>query len=224
MVNYNDLRIIVASCVEGSEEGLDFRVNMFKLTEKLKPLGLIPLFYKNDFNAKIVTPEDVPLLTEFFKKDNVTWFDDHKSFINIILVREEDIDDELSVLLQEILRARLEERPKPLHKRNIRNVCDKKPPKCHCLERVDLIKVLTTITGNYPCYTALIAKSLGKDCIHLNIRFRANIVLMNKESNNGESEKEPEPETPITPPSDPENPKGEDSDNENIDEIIDETY
>ena len=184
IMDYNELRTVVANCVEGKRNDRKFRLNTFKLKKKVEEFGLIPVIYKNNYESKRATPEDIPLLSEYFKEENVLWFDDQKTFLTIIFVREEDLDERLQDLLEDCYEQKKRELQPPKLPCNVKPIRQQTGcRKCNiCDDRsIDIVNTLAQITGLYPCYTALIAKWVKPDSISLNIRFRANSLLINSE-------------------------------------------
>ena len=185
-MDYNVLRKIVAGCVrnvKGDES--QFRINLNELTKRVKELGLIPVLYKNDYISKSVTVDDIIVLAEFFKEDKLQWFDGDRSFEFLTFIREEDIDDNLQNLLQDLSHARLNEIDENSEPCRIKPIGEQAKDSCcrACKQRVvDAKSTFISIISAYPCYTTVIAKWVKKDSISLNIRFRANSLLINAES------------------------------------------
>ena len=228
-MDYTKIRKIIANCCADTGKPNDpiFRVNMMKLAKLVQPYGYIPLIYKNNFISKMAEPEDIPLLSEYFKEDKLTWFDDRKSFLNIIFIREEDIDDKLENLLADCVLSRERETQPPKIPCNVKP--KEKEKDYHCLTcphnkdrlKIDMVKTLAVIVGNYPCYIALVAKYVKRDAILMNIRIRANSILLsssdNKEDNNPPSTEDPTtPTEPVDPPRDDNTDQVEKENNEEV--------
>lgn len=179
-MDYNELRTAVVKCVEGREDSDFFKLNMFKLAKTVKPMGLIPIIYSSSNKSRKVTPDDIPLLAEYFKEEKLNWFDEKKTFLHVIFVRAEDMDEDLQDYLADCYQVRRYEDgiSKPCSK-------DKSFAKdCRRCEsrRIDIISTLASIVSSYPCYTAIVAKWVKKDSISFNIRFRANSILINSDA------------------------------------------
>ncbi|MCM1215995.1 MAG: right-handed parallel beta-helix repeat-containing protein [Lachnospiraceae bacterium] len=181
-MDYNELRKIVASCIEGPEQSINFRLNMYKLTRLSEVLGLIPLFYKNHFLSKEITAEDMPFIAEYCKGNDLLWFDENKAFLTCIFVRQEDMDTDLQNYLQNILRLRIEQKKDkhPFCHDHVNHHHD-----CYYKESNDIIDIISKIVSKYPCHMCFIAKAVTTQNILLNIRFRPNSVLseIEKEEN-----------------------------------------
>lgn len=184
-MDYNVLRKIVAGCVrnvKGDES--QFRINVNELTKRVQELGLIPVLYKNNYESKTVTVEDVVLLSEYFKEDKLNWFDGHRTYEIISFIREEDVDEDLQNLLQDLATIRLND-TNEYTPCNIKPIASQAKDECcrACKQRVlDAKSTLISIISSYPCYTTVIAKWVKEDSVSLNIRFRANSLLINSES------------------------------------------
>ena len=184
-MDYNVLRTVLANCVEGKRNNKIFKLNTYKLRNNVREFGLIPVIFKNEYISKRVTPDDVPLLTEYFKEEKVLWFDDDKTFLTVIFIREEDMDERLQDLLEDCEEFRKRELQIPKTPCNVKPIEQKGCLRCKTCDRknIDIVNTLASITGQYPCYTALIAKWVKPDSISLNIRFRVNTLLINSENN-----------------------------------------
>ena len=193
-MDYNVLRRLVANSVDqvpATKDNSDFKINMFVLAKKLKPLGLFPLVYKKNDWSKRVEPSDIPLLMEYFKGEKIQWFDGRKSFLSLVFLREEDLDDPLQELLQDLTFAMELEKEKMILPCGMKYVKGKKKEekkfKCPELEEgKDIVSILASIVSTYPCYTAIVARWIKPESISLNIRFRANSVLLAEENNTSE--------------------------------------
>lgn len=181
-MDYNELRKVVASCIEGPDHSINFRLNMYKLTRLSEVFGLIPLFYKNHFTSKEITAEDMPFIAEYCKGNDLLWFDENKAFLTCIFVRAEDMDSDLQNLLQDILRYRIDQKKTkhPLCHENVNHHNN-----CIYKESTDIIDIISKIVSKYPCHMCFIAKAVTPQNILLNIRFRPNNILseIEKEEN-----------------------------------------
>ena len=191
-MNYNVLRKVVSSCVEGRQNDPHFRINMFKLRKLTADLGLVPLVYKESYNSKRVMPDDIPLLMEYFKEDKIEWLDSKRTFLTLIFIRQEDLVDNLQELTEDLLEGMYKPKddeeilPGGIIQIKSTPVGKKKKPNCkfYCPKRrtPDIVSTLGKIVGTYPCYTCIVAKHVRPDAISLYIRFRANSVLLDSES------------------------------------------
>lgn len=189
-MDYNVLRKIVVNCVEGRCDDDFFKLNTFKLNKKVSGLGLVPVVFKHEYKSKRVGPEDIVLLAEYFKEEKLIWFDNSKTFLTIVFVREEDMDDELRSLLADCSQA-MENEIDPPEKCEVdqKKVCKEICKTCP-RRKIDLSATLSKIIGTYPCYSTVVARWVKPDSITISVRFRANSILINGTQT--------EPEEPVT--------------------------
>lgn len=226
-MDYNKIRKVIANCCTDKWTMNDpiFRLNVHKLSKMLQPYGLVPVIYKNNYISKQVGPEDIPLISEYFKEKKLEWFDKRKTYLTITFIREEDIDDRLEDLLADCVIVREMETNPPKVPCNVKE----KNSTHHCMtcphnrnkQNIDITKVVAEIMGNYPCSTALIAKWVRRKDILMNIRFRANSLLINADKDDTQEPTDPDnqPEENPTTPTDPVTPPStDDKTDENVEE------
>lgn len=162
-MNYNELRKIVSQCVYGSLSSINFGIDMYKLRDRVKQMGLVPVRYTKETKSKMVTPEDIFVLSEYHKeKSRLKWFNRYRSMALIFFVRSKDIDDHLNELLNQLSEDESSE--------------------------VDKVAILAEIMSEYPCINCCVAKALKRNIteskdtteISINIRFRANIEMIHQ--------------------------------------------
>jgi hypothetical protein len=147
-------------------------------------LGLIPVLYSSNLVSKEILPEDVPLLAEYYKDDKLRWFIGDKTFVSLIFIREEDMTEELQDLLDDLKQYRMSigEELKDPRRINVRKVRQEPEKECCCNPKIDVSSTLISILSSYPCYFAIVGKWVKDDSISLNIRFRANSILLSDEN------------------------------------------
>lgn len=163
-VNYLLLRkAIIKSCK--AKEGVHFSVNVSKLYTLVKDeFNLIPLNF--GLQSKMVSVEDIPYISEYFKGKKLSWFDNEKGFTTIIFVQIESLDDR-GLELVDILTKFSE------YEDNVENYDS-------------YFNSLTELLANYPCYTAMIVSYESTDLHRIgsqtyDIACRANAQVIEKE-------------------------------------------
>lgn len=158
-INYKELKhLILKSCTQCKPNNIEFIVNYDKLNKLISPFNLTMV--NMGTKSRNVTVNDVPLLAEYFEKQRLSWFNEHKEFTILVLVETGgEVPEELWTLLE---------------KMNTLQVDD---------PGLDKVETLTNITANYPCYFALVAsyesndpKRMGKPSYEIVIR--ANKVVI----------------------------------------------
>lgn len=156
-MDYNVLRKTVSQCVSGKVDSLEFKIDMHNLKCRVESMGLMPLKYKKDFKSKMVTVDDIFLLSEYYKgKSRLEWFDKDKSFVAFAMLYTdgEEYSEELTELVEKACSPGVSE---------------------------DKVKALAAIESRYPCINCVVAKTLKPDGNPgINIRFRANAVLLSR--------------------------------------------
>ena len=72
-LDYNLIKkCIIRASKQESQTTLDFVINAEKLNEYVEPYGLV--FLKNGIKSRFVKSTDIPLISEYFKKQKLSWF------------------------------------------------------------------------------------------------------------------------------------------------------
>ena len=138
-VNYKILKsCIIKACKQVKQGYMDFTVDFNKLTSAVKDLKLTPISPIGG-NAKIVQPEVIPYLSEYFEKTHLSWFSDSKFFTVITFIDSDSIDEKAQSLLDN-LKSNQEDDPDN-----------------------DKVKALATLVAEYPCYFATIVSYQNGD-------------------------------------------------------------
>lgn len=155
-MDYNLLKKLISQSVYGKPDDLDFGIEMHRLKEKVKELGLVPVRFTKDVKSKRVTPDDIFILSEYYKgKNRLEWFDKQKSFCQILFIQIKDIDT--STLDKLMMLTETDER------------------------KVDKVKILAELLTEKACISSIVAKHLkDNNQFGLNIRVRANQVMINQ--------------------------------------------
>lgn len=131
-VNYKILKsCIIKSCKQLKQGLMDFTVDFKKLSNLTADLKLTPI-EPIGFDAKIVQPEIIPFLSEYFEKSHLSWFNDSKFFSVITFIDSDSIDEKAQTLLDSL-------------KMNQTDNPDN-----------DKVKSIATLVAEYPCYFATI--------------------------------------------------------------------
>lgn len=131
-VNYKILKsCIIRSCKQVKQGYMDFNVDFSKLSTLVKDLKLTPID-PIGYNAKIVRPEVIPYLSEYFEKSHLSWFSNSKFFTVITFIDSDSIDEKAQNLLDNI---KLNQQDNPDN---------------------DKVKALAILVAEYPCYFATI--------------------------------------------------------------------
>jgi hypothetical protein len=158
-IDYNAIkRCIIKACKQESEIALDFKVNADKLNASVQELGLT--FVDNFTTSRPVVSADIPLISEYFKKQKLSWFNRSRQFVTLTFVLNKSIDPECVKII------------KALH--------DKDRQKDPDFDRVEL---LSKLLANYPCYNAVTVayrsddpNRLGKNSYTTIIRANVNAI------------------------------------------------
>ncbi|MCM1215996.1 MAG: right-handed parallel beta-helix repeat-containing protein [Lachnospiraceae bacterium] len=176
-MNLTGLRNAVNMSIETSDEGVGFRVNMTKLTEKADKVGFIPLWYRTSVNSEKLHTDDVVLLSAFGSGKDISWFTKDKQIATLIFVNKDDVDENLQDLLDQIDVYRKNTKPinyPGLHDRLLHY------GSCIYTEDDRAINVVNTIVAKYKTVSCLIGKG-------------ANIVIKFRDSENTPTEIEVNP-------------------------------
>ena len=130
-IDYNAIkRCIVKCCKQESPVTLDFRVNPDKLNTMVEEYDLT--FLDNFIESKPVMFSDVPLISEYFKKQKLSWFNRSREYVVLSFILTESIDREAEELI-----------------RQLRDKNRQKDP------GFDRVAVMAKLLANYPCYNAV---------------------------------------------------------------------
>ena len=157
-MNYKTLkRLIVRSAERTGKRNVDFKIDIDNLNNELAEIELVCLPYGED--ARRVSPTDIPLITEYYREDKMSWISDEKYITSLIFIDSNKIDDNLLELIEQ-LKIKHEDDPD-----------------------IDHTAILGEIIGSYPCYLALVVSyqnnspnSVGKNSYF--IACRANKVII----------------------------------------------
>lgn len=150
---------IIRSCKVTGKEIVDFSIDFDKLVEECKELNLTPIYF--GMNAKRVTPELIPYISEYFKDTNLSWFNSSKFSTAISFINSNYIDGKALELLEKLKTPQVDD------------------------PNDDKVNDVAELLANYPCYSATIVayKSNNPKIIKLNkpsyiVQVRANKVVI----------------------------------------------
>ena len=158
-VDYKILKTnIIKSCKQVKQGYMDFSINFDKLKSFCDDLNLVPICPIGE-KAKIVTPEMIPYLSEYFEKTHLSWFTDKKYYTVITLIDSTSINDDAQKLI-DILQIDQVNNPD-----------------------IDKVQAMATLVANYPCYFATIISYQNGDPDRIgrpsyNVVCRANKVVI----------------------------------------------
>lgn len=121
---------IIRSCVSKEKEIVDFSIDYCKLVELCEELNITPIYF--GMEAKRVKPELIPYINEYFKDENLSWFNSSKFSTVISFIHTNYIDDRARELLERLKVPQVD------------NPDD------------DKVADVAELLANYPCYSATV--------------------------------------------------------------------
>ena len=158
-IDYNIIKkCIIKSCKQEGNVSLDFKINAEKLNSMVEECSLT--FLNNFTSSKPVTSLDIPLISEYFKKQKLSWFNRSREYVVLSFILTDAID--------------------PKCEKMIKDLYDKNKQKDPDFDRV---AVISDILANYPCYNAVTVayrsddpNRLGKNSYTTIIRANVNAI------------------------------------------------
>ena len=157
-LDYNVIKKrIIKSC---KQEGntLKFIIDYDKLNSNVEEFGLIAL--KNTMVSKQVESRDIPLISEYFKREKLAWFNRSRHFLTLSFVVAEELDEKGQKLVDMLKDENRSKDPE--------------------FDRADIVAELLAY---YPCYNATIVayrsddpNRLGKNSYTTIIRANINAI------------------------------------------------
>ena len=158
-LDYKILKKKILKAVRQPGQTLEFVVNAKQLDTLVRPLGIS--FIYNDFQSEQVTGSNIPLLSEYFKREKLSWFNRSRHFSTLTFVDLESLDDRGNRILEELQRKDRSEDPS--------------------FDRADYVAELLAY---YPCYNATVVsyrsedpERMGKNSYTIIIRANINAIL-----------------------------------------------
>jgi len=159
-LDYNLIKkCIVKACKQEGVNTLNFKIDYQKLNGSVAEYGLV--FLNNATMSRPVTSNDIALISEYFKKDKLAWFNRSRAFTTISFVIADSLDEKGRKLLNML--------------------ADENRSKDPSFDRADIV---AEILAYYPCYNATIVSyrsddpnRLGKNSYTTIIRANINAIM-----------------------------------------------
>ena len=130
-MNYKVLKRLIARSAERTgKRNVDFKINIDQLNDELAELELVCIPF--GLNARRIAPTDVPLISEYYREDKMSWISEEKFMTSLIFVDSNKVDENLIKSIEE-LKKKPEDDPD-----------------------IDTVQIIGEILGSYPCYLSLI--------------------------------------------------------------------
>jgi len=162
-LDYNILKKKILKSCKQPGTTLEFTINMKQLDTLVRPLGLA--FIYNDFKSEPVTGSNIPLLSEYFKGDKLSWFNRSRHFSTLTFVDLESLDEDGEKILENLQSKNRSEDPS-----------------------YDRAKDVADMIANYACYNATIVsyrsedpEKIGKNSYTIIVRANINAILKQQE-------------------------------------------
>lgn len=105
-VDYKALKsCIIRCCSPRFKNDMAFKVDMDKLVEEVGAMNLVPIFI--GMMSKKLTPDIIPFIGEYYEKERLEWFSEDKEYTILTFVDRDDINDELTNLLEDLKTAQV---------------------------------------------------------------------------------------------------------------------
>ena len=158
-LDYNLIKkCIIRASKQESQTTLDFIINAEKLNEYVEPHGLV--FLKNGIKSRFVKSTDIPLISEYFKKQKLSWFNRSRHFTSLSFVVKDSLDEKGLKLIEDLYDKDREDDPD-----------------------FDRVATVADILADYPCYNAVVVayrsddpNRLGKNSYTIIIRANINVI------------------------------------------------
>ena len=138
---------IIRSCVSKEKEIVDFSIDYCKLVELCEELNITPIYF--GMEAKRVKPELIPYINEYFKDENLSWFNSSKFSTVISFIHTNYIDDRARELLE---RLKVPQVDKPENEKDDKDEDEDEKDNPDDDKVADVAELL----ANYPCYSATV--------------------------------------------------------------------
>lgn len=163
MIDYNLLKKKILKSCKQTGTTLEFIINSKQLDDLVRPLGLA--FIYNDFKSEQVSGSNIPLLSEYFKGDKLSWFNRSRHFIVLSFIDLESLDEKGEKILEDLQNKNRSEDPS--------------------YDRADAVAELLAY---YPCYNAAVVsyrsedpERMGRNSYTIIVRANINAILKQQE-------------------------------------------
>ena len=158
-LDYNILKKKILKAVKQPGPTLEFITNPKQLDDLVRPLGLA--FIYNDTNSNPVTGSNLPLLSEYFKGDKLSWFNRSRHYSVLSFVDLESLDEKGTKILERLQSKDRSEDP-----------------------RYDRADDVAEMLAYYACYNAAVVsyrsedpEKIGKNSYTIIVRANINAIL-----------------------------------------------
>ena len=159
-VDYKLLGDVIRRCckqVHKHTPVMEFFVNYNKLAGMLRDHNLIPV--KIGLKSRRVTPEDIPFISEYYEKTNLSWYTEGKYFTVLTFMDRSALDERALELLADIGTPQVD------------------------IPDEDKVADMAKLVADYPCYFALVTSYQNndprlKDIPSYTVSCRANKVVI----------------------------------------------
>ncbi len=107
-VDYKVLKAcIIKSCSPKFKHSLSFKIDFDKLVEEVGAMNLVPVYV--GLNSKLISPEDIGFIGEYYEKERLEWFSNEKEFTVLTFVDKDGLDEEGKYLLRKIKQKQVDD-------------------------------------------------------------------------------------------------------------------
>lgn len=149
---------IIKACDQLNEVALDFTVDEEKLNNLVKKSGLV--YLNTNAKSRFVTSSDIPLISEYFKKQKLSWFNRSRHFVSLSFITEDSIDERAQKIIEDLYDKTRVDSP-----------------------NFDRTEAMADLLADYPCYNAVVVayrsddpNRLGKNSYTIIIRANINVI------------------------------------------------
>lgn len=149
---------IIKACDQLNEVALDFTVDEEKLNNLVKKNGLV--YLNTNAKSRFVTSSDIPLISEYFKKQKLSWFNRSRQFVSLSFITEDSIDERAQKIIEDLYDKTRVDNP-----------------------NFDRTEAMADLLADYPCYNAVVVayrsddpNRLGKNSYTIIIRANINVI------------------------------------------------
>lgn len=158
-LDYNMVKkYIIKACDQLNEVALDFLIDEEKLNNLVKQCGLV--YLNTTAKSRFVTSSDIPLISEYFKKQKLSWFNRSRQFVSLSFITENSIDERAQKIINDLYDKTRVDDP-----------------------NFDRTEAMADLLADYPCYNAVVVayrsddpNRLGKNSYTIIIRANVNVI------------------------------------------------
>lgn len=161
-VDYKDLKFKISkACAKSSKGSIKFNVSLERLNDMIKDMGLTMI--NNGTISDLLEAKDIPLISEYFKYQDLSWFRESREYTSLVFVKNESID--------ETLQSYLDQLNEPISDQGT----------------IDRMNIVANIIAQYPCYIAVVVSYQSNEPGKENrpsyeIKIRANAITIKNEN------------------------------------------